>query len=80
MKLFIWHHAANVTDHYHNEAGVVVLAHSLEQARAIFIAERNAYYGTDPDDDPPQVLTKDPDEIHDLSETKAWIFRDAGCC
>lgn len=78
MKLYIWHHADYVTDNYHPEAGVVVLAHSVEQARAIFQERQLKDYVVNPP--APEVLTKEPDEVHDLSTTKAWIFPDAGCC
>lgn len=79
MKLFIWYSAKRTTDSYHDEAGVVVVAKSLEDARAIFLSKQERTYMTT---EVSQVMIHEPDEVHDLFELdgNCWIFPDAGCC
>lgn len=72
MKLYIWHRADEVTNCWHEEAGIVVLAETLEQAMeratlACFPKPRSEPL-------PP------PDLVHDLSVPDCWVFPDSGCC
>lgn len=86
MRLFIWNRLSFVTDRYHSEAGVVVVASSLEEAVGM-VAERsrevraNGYFA------PNEVLTEvdipEPDAQYTLSCAQAkrlFVFPDAGCC
>ena len=82
---FIWMAASNTTDNYHNNAGVVIFANSLEEARKIYLSGEDgrfmgedSYFTVKTDS---EILIKDPDTIIDLKEAKgAFIFQDAGCC
>lgn len=79
MKLFIWYHAGNVTERYHSEAGIVVIAEDLASCRAMIEAATWVRY--DPDS-PCEALTVEPDVVREAAEGSPfiWIFPDAGCC
>lgn len=78
MKLFIWKRANETTDSYHSEAGVVVFADSLQDARDI-LGEKIQSDGIKKES---EVFSKAPDIEIEVSEiTKSfYIFPDAGCC
>ena len=81
MKIFIWRRLEELTTHWHPEGGLVVIAKSLEVARAMirFKAKLGVWDAIDPSCD---ALTKEPDLTFDCScdvETLI-VFPNSGCC
>ena len=74
MKIFIWENVEKLTGNWHDNGGVVVMATSLEAARALIKAEAAAGC---------EALEKAPDsefEVKGKHEPRLWSFPDAGCC
>lgn len=74
MQMYIWRSIRNVTENYHNSAGVCVLANSVEQAKAMIPRI---------DGELPMEPIKEPDVIYSIInqlEPIIYIFPDAGCC
>lgn len=71
MKVFVWRCLDQVSENYHPEGGLLVVAESL--AEAINKAEENRYIKAD----------SDPDFVYDILgavEPVVVVFPDAGCC
>jgi hypothetical protein len=79
LNVYIWHNLERVTDNYHRGGGVVVIAASLDDARAAFLAHYQRCYETDEGSD---IETSKPDAVYpcESDETKVFVFPDAGCC
>ncbi len=69
MKIFIWDYVGELTDNYHSDGGLVVIADNDVRARAL--AEEQGV-----------KFDNEPYVSHgtDATEEKVYIFRDAGCC
>lgn len=79
MQVFIWQEARKATWHYHDDAGVVIVALTLANARYLFEQwqkehkchnEHCSVYLVAPD----RVLPTAP------AEHTVYVFPDAGCC
>lgn len=71
MKIFIWERLENVSDNWHREGGLVIVAETLDEAKAL--VANNEYIKID----------KAPDYVYEISKeaTKRFIvFPDSGCC
>jgi len=72
MKLFVWTWLAKVSDYYHSEGGLLVVAENLEHATEL--AQK----------DPNIVVNGEPDHVYELApntgEYRVLVFPDAGCC
>lgn len=70
MRLFIWLCEHGLTQQWHSGGAVVVLAESVEAARAMALAEypRAA-----------EELAGEPKSF-DCAVAQSWMFQDAGCC
>jgi hypothetical protein len=73
MKIFIWNRLSKVSDCYHSEGGLVVVAEDLERAKALA------------HEDPNIVVDEEPSAVYDLAARKkvtprVFVFLDAGCC
>ena len=66
MKLFIWNRIYELTDNYHPEGGLLVIAEDLENAKNM----------------EPKINSIKPDYVYDVIADKPLkiIFPDAGCC
>ena len=76
MKVFIWKNIKKLTDNYHSDGGLVIVAETLQ--RAIELAEARGVEFSKGDYDeltPSNVYNTD-----DSAEEKVFIFPDAGCC
>lgn len=75
MKIFIWERVENLTDSYHHEGGLVIVAESLNDARALYLKEY-------PNMKDCEALEIDPDFSYSVisDEAKVFLFPDAGCC
>lgn len=74
MKLFIWSNVDRLTDSYHQEGGVAIAAPTLELARCMLL---------NPNAEPCEALTKEPDAVYELAgepEPRMFVFPNAGCC
>jgi hypothetical protein len=72
MKMFIWEREEKVTDNYHDEAGIAVIAATLERAQIMIIEYSKGAW-----------RSSTPQNSYDLEgspEEKLFIFPDAGCC
>lgn len=77
MKVFIWTSIEKLTDNYHSEGGLVVVAKDLERAYELARNEGVEFTTNEYSDE----LT--PDVVYntdDSAEEKVFIFPDAGCC
>jgi hypothetical protein len=73
MKVFIWYDIDELTDNYHSDGGLVVIADNLEDAR-ILAMERNVKF---------KDIELQPDlvyELKDYPKDNVIIFPNAGCC
>lgn len=72
MNIYVWDYTSPVNDSYHDGGGVLIVAPTLERARALW-------------DGDPKALTADPDYSWPTVDTytgptKVIIFPDQGCC
>lgn len=69
MKIFIWQEVEHLTDNWHHEGGLVIIAESFERACSLA---------------PNQCIPTEsgPDFVADIvsDEEKVFIFPNAGCC
>lgn len=73
MKAFVWVDIDKVTDNYHPGGGLLVVAESLEAARALVAEQVRSDCA---------ALTDEPDRQFDAVAEAPFhvVFRDAGCC
>jgi len=74
VKVFIWEECDYVSDRYHDDGGLTVVARGLEAARRL-IAETCPKKCA--------ALTADPTlelDVVDPGEERIFVFRNAGCC
>lgn len=74
MKVFVWEYVGKVSDNYHEEGGLLVVAHNEERAKELITAEP---YVNVTEDDWKDVIIIDalPGE-----KERLITFPDAGCC
>ena len=71
MKIFIWENINKLTDNWHSEGGLVVIAQSLLRAKKL-AQEKGVIFGKKNDKlISYQIIAK---------EEKVFIFPNAGCC
>lgn len=70
MNLYVWAYAENATEHWHAEAGVVVLAGSVERARDLLRGQVR---------DACDVFKAEP-KVIGMDQEWVGVFPDAGCC
>lgn len=77
MKVFIWQRIQELTDNYHSDGGLVVVAANLQRAVELAEAEGVKFSKEEDYDEltPTNVYNTD-----DSTEEKVFIFPDAGCC
>ena len=78
MQLYIWEDISPVSSYYRDSGGVVVIASSLEEARAMWGEHVKEYDLHDR-----SALDTEPDDtinIADGKEPRVWVFMNAGCC
>jgi hypothetical protein len=89
VKAFIWTSVGKLTDHYHREGGLLVVAYSLDAARELIRTRsypRNSFEGDVEREMIPadcEAHTTEPDTIFAVADDvtpEFWIFPDAGCC
>lgn len=88
MKLYIWTRVSYVTDNYHDDGGIAVIAADLEAAKSVVSEHCRSNWPKDEDAANQAAghlaadLETEPDVL-DLAgdpEPRLWIFPDAGCC
>lgn len=72
MKLFIWEYVYDLTDNWHKEGGLAVIAKDLDSARKIIEGKAPNCSALNEQAD----FTTSVEE----GEEKIFIFPDAGCC
>lgn len=71
MNLYIWQSVSGVTEYYHSEAGLAVVAETEDDARALVQLDgREIKWAA------PSAVIRVADDTAPI----AWIFPDAGCC
>jgi hypothetical protein len=91
--LFIWHDVGSVSENYHDEGGLGVIAPSLDAAREFLRAPYVREWTTIKGEkraaeerhvpDACQAFTAPPDETLELVgeyEPRAFVWPNAGCC
>ncbi|KKM77696.1 hypothetical protein LCGC14_1367480 [marine sediment metagenome] len=73
MKVFIWEYVARMSDSYHCDGGVVVLAAALARARTL--ANSNNGCQIQEHEQPSAIFTLQVDH-----EEKVFYMPNAGCC
>ena len=85
MNVYIWKHTAGVTTNWHSGGGLLIVAASLDRARALWVERNDAPNIADWErlSDPSLAVKPDPDHslptAPDASEL-VIVFPDAGCC
>jgi hypothetical protein len=83
MSIYIWERVNMMSDNYHSEGGVVVVAKGLERAREIarehFNPEKEHEILTDYDT---TVFDTEPHKVFKVTSKEEYYcdFPDAGCC
>lgn len=75
MYIFIWEDVKNLTGRYHDGGGLVIVAESLDKARAAYLRDEGK---TDC-----SALTVPPNRVitcADHESPSVFVFPDAGCC
>lgn len=81
MKIFIWQYVTYLTNNYHAEGGVAVIAETLESARAMLPHPHEEHACS--------ATVEEPDAVYELAgpdgpvgplEPRLFVFPDAGCC
>lgn len=87
MNIYIWRNVTNMTDRFHSEAAVLVVAETVERARQLadeFGARTDGTNGRmgDAPDGRRMELADDPDFVYPTTENieQVVVFPDAGCC
>lgn len=89
MNLYMWTYVSPVTTSYHNGGAVMIVAPSIERARALWAEKVPENFNEDyedPDMGDPYTALEDPaDNIFPLDPSiehfeDLMIFRDEGCC
>ena len=70
-KVFIWNNISQLTDRYHSEGGLVVIADNLQDAKILAMEKDVKFDG----EELPTVY-----ELKDVVKDEVYIFPDAGCC
>ena len=74
MNMYVWEDIQELTDNYHSDGGLVVLASSEARARELAI-ERGVKFGQN---DVPDVYPLCACSA--TEEERVYLFPDAGCC
>lgn len=74
MKIFVWKRVYKVSDNYHDEGGLLVVAENEERAKELIGAEQNVIVT---DEEWAEVITY---ELMDVEKERIITFPDAGCC
>lgn len=82
MILFIWQRMEKVTNAYHDEAGVAVVALDQNRARAMIEKYRDDHFRKDWSDAGVSAEIKEPDATYPVvaTEERIFVFPDNGCC
>lgn len=75
MDMFIWYNVTNVSERYHNEGGLIVVAANLDEAYKLCREHTTLRKSS--------VFNEPPDEVYPLAGTPTpniLTFPDAGCC
>lgn len=84
MNAYVWQDTCPVSDNYHEDGGLLVVAPSLDEARADALAqlieERGGYSTVDYES--ARWLSDDPTVVLDdvVGERVVIVFPNAGCC
>ena len=74
MKVFILEYVDNLTERYHSEGGMVIIAKDLLQAKELILDDK---YCNPTDEEWNNAIAYD---LIDNPDPKVFIFPDAGCC
>lgn len=74
MKVFIWDYVEKLTDNYHSDGGLVVIADNEQDARIIAMERGVVFKGDE------ELKTYKLDDTHLGMENEVFIFPNAGCC
>lgn len=74
MKVFIWEYVEQLTNSYHSDGGLVVIADNEQDARIIAMEHGVVFKGDE------KVKTYKLDNMHLGMENEVFIFPNAGCC
>ena len=81
MNIYIWKRLNSITNNYHSQAGVVILAASLERAVTLikeYQLEQHKDWKNKPDFE--EICSPDFTCNTLFTEEQVFIFPDAGCC
>lgn len=89
MNLYLWTYVSPVSIAYHNGGGVMIVAPSIERARALWAERVPEIFGLEYylyiEDDPHTALVEPADKVFPLDPSVEHpedliIFADEGCC
>lgn len=80
MKIFIWEHVDVMSERYHSDGGVIVIAKNLNRAREIAKEHEDDYEAVDVDDT--TIFNTKPNKVLKVEAKREYYcsFPDAGCC
>ena len=71
-SVYVWEYLDGITDNWHHGGGALVVAESLDDAKAALIEESSLSEVTDPPDFVGELVDDFPLQV--------MLFPDAGCC
>jgi hypothetical protein len=78
MNVYVWDHLNRMSDNYHDNGGVVVVAASLERAHEL-LRVKGQYGAAVPEDS--DVFTTAPTATYPSEgDERVYTFPNAGCC
>lgn len=89
MNLYMWNYVYPVSTSFHNGGAVMIVAPSIERARALWVEKVPETFGLNYqarlDGDPNTTLDEEPDKVFPLDPSvehpeSLTIYPDEGCC
>jgi hypothetical protein len=74
MKIFVFERINKVSDNYHTEIGLVIIAGNIEHAKDVIKQDTSIEVSED------EWQHVECFELANNEESKFWVMPDAGCC
>lgn len=81
MNVYVWDYLKRMSDSYHDDGGVVVVAESVEKARELLRTKDEHGYTPVPGDS--DVFDREPEVTYPTAgevAARVFTFPNAGCC
>jgi hypothetical protein len=85
MKAFLWHNIDVVSNCFHSDGSVLIVAETVERARELGVLTESDYNFETKETTTKTIkmtIDRDPDAVFNANELeeKVFVFPNAGCC